>query len=286
VTVPGDYLTALARRGAAVFVARTHPQAILLTGSVTEGESDHYSDLDVILYYDELPSDEALAAAQAELGGADRVVFGPRTEMDLGEQYLVDGVACQFAHTTVAAWEDEMASVLERLDVASPIQKALGGMRDAIPLHGDEHITRWQDRVRAYPDTLARAMVEHYSAFYPIWYLAPRLATRDATIWLVDSFVESSRNLLGVLAGLNHVYYTPFQFKRMRRFVEQLALAPDHLADRLESLFVDDHVAAAYDLEALVGETVALAQRRMPEANIPVERLRLGQRAQPWQSSG
>jgi len=278
----GDHLMALAQRCAATFVARTHPQAILLTGSATEGVSDHYSDLDVILYYDALPSDEALAAVQAELGGAERVLFGPRTETDIGEQYVVDGVACQFAHTTVAAWEDEMASVLERLDVTSPVQKALTGMLEAVPLHGDEYITRWRDRASAYPDALARAMIEHYSAFYPIWYLAPRLATRDATIWLVDSFIETSRNLLGVLAGLNRVYYTPFQFKRMRHFADQLALAPDHLADRLESLFLGDHIAAAYTLEALVGETVALVQRHMPEVSIPVERLRLGQRVQPW----
>ncbi len=278
----GAHLMALARRCGAIFVARTHPQAILLTGSVTEGASDQYSDLDVILYYDALPSDEALAAVQAELGGAERVLFGRRTETDIGEQYLVEGVACQFAHTTVAAWEDEMASVLERLDVTSPVQKALGGMLEAVPLHGEEYITRWHDRARAYPDALARAMIEHYSAFYPIWYLAPRLATRDATIWLVDSYIESSRNLLGVLAGLNRVYYTPFQFKRMRRFMDQLTIAPDHLAERLEGLFTDDHVAAAYELETLVRETVALVQQHMPEASIPVERLRLGQRVQQW----
>ncbi len=282
-TEASDYLTTLARRCAVVFAARTHPSAILLTGSATEGNSDYYSDLDVILYYDALPADDAFALAQADLGGDARIVFGPRTETDLGEQYVVEGVACQFAHTTIAAWEDEMASVLERLEVASPVQKALGGLLEAVPLHGAELIARWQARARAYPDTLARAMVEHYARFYPIWYLAPRLAARDATIWLVDSFVESARNLLGVLAGLNHRYFTTFQFKRMRRFIDQLPIAPANFADRLERLFASDHLAAVSELESLVRETVALVTLHMPDAHVAVDSLHLGERQQPWQ---
>ena len=126
-------------------------------------------------------------------------------------------------------------------------------------------------------------MVEHYGTFYPIWYLSPRLGVRDATIWLVESFVESSRNLLGVLAGLNRVYFTTFQFKRMRRFIDQLAIAPENLADRIESLFAGDHAAAVIELEALVRETVALVQLHMPEVSIPVDKLHLGERLQPWQ---
>ena len=102
-------------------------------------------------------------------------------------------------------------------------------------------------------------------------------------IWLLESFVESSRNLLGVLAGLNRVYFTTFQFKRMRRFINQLAIAPENLGDRIESLFAGDHVAAIAELEALVREAVALVQLHMPEASIPVEKLRLDERLQPWQ---
>ena len=54
----GTYLLALARRNAAVYATHLQVRAILLMGSAAEGQSDFFSDLDMAIYYDELPSDE------------------------------------------------------------------------------------------------------------------------------------------------------------------------------------------------------------------------------------
>src|SRR5688500_11067735 len=48
-------------------------------------------------------------------------------------------------------------------------------------------------------------------------------------------------------------YFASFQFKRQRQFINQLHLAPAHLADRIEGLFsADDDAAAVSELEQLV----------------------------------
>jgi hypothetical protein len=282
VTPESPYLRDLARRIAGAYRDTAHPAAALLTGSAAEGVSDRYSDLDLILYYEALPSEDALRVAREHCGANDFRLLDQGSEREFAEFYTVDGVDCQVAHTTIAAWEDDMASVLERLEVNSPTQKALGGLLDGIPLYGDDLISRWQAQAAAYPDALARAMVTHYLRFFPIWYVADRLAIRDATLWLYQTYVESAQNILGVLAGLNQLYYSTFQFKRMRAFTGKMRFAPDHLADRLERLFSAPRNEAIADLETLAQESVALVRAHMPDVETANQPPLAGQRAQPW----
>src|SRR5689334_9801464 len=122
------YLLALAQRNAQVYASHPNTRAIIVTGSVAEGVSDFYSDLDMIIYYNKLPSEEELFRAYQQNQGVERRPLGERSEEEAGESYKVHGVECQFGHTTIAAWERDIATVLEQLDVMSPLQKSLAGM--------------------------------------------------------------------------------------------------------------------------------------------------------------
>jgi hypothetical protein len=277
------YLLELARGNTTPYVANARAQAILVTGSCAEGESDAYSDIDTILYYDDLPTDEELEDARRSNGGTALIWrMGERAQGSLLESYHVRGVECQFAHTTIAAWKRDMAIVLEELDVTSPLQKALAGLLHGIPLHGEPLIRSWQEKAAAYPDRLARAMIEKHLQFVPLWGLAPRLQVRDATIWHYQILVESAQNLLGVLAGLNRLYYSTFQFKRMRRFIDQMTLLPSDLAARLEGLFTSEPQDAAQQLEKLVTETLDLVAMHLPDIDLTGARKRLHWSPEKW----
>lgn len=281
-TEASDYLVKLAKRNAEAYIALPSIRAILLTGSAAEGVSDRYSDIDMILYYDTLPSEAELAAAAARNGGTERAPIAPREETQFVEHYTVRGVECQFAHGTVAQWESDMASVLDDLDVGSVIQKALGGFEDAIPLYGGDLIAQWQQRLASYPDALREAMVRHSLAYPAIWALHDRLETRDGTIWRMEMMVSVAHNLLGTLAGLNRRYFSPFQFKRMHRYAEKLTIAPPDFADRLEAAFHSEPGAAELALEALARETVELVEQHMPQIDTSRARKRIGWRPQAW----
>src|SRR5258708_10329088 len=105
-----QYLLALARRNARAYAALPDTRAIIVTGSSVEGLSDFYSDLDVIVYYDKLPSEEKMLAIAQQNGGIDRKPLGERTEDEYGEAYPVFWVPCQVGHSTIAAWELNMAA--------------------------------------------------------------------------------------------------------------------------------------------------------------------------------
>jgi predicted nucleotidyltransferase len=278
-----QYLLELVKRNVKAYIANPKTKAVMVSGSVAEGLCDEYSDCDVMLYYDELPTEEELHLARQQNQGAELIeILGDRLFGAFGESFLINGVECQFAHATISQWEKEMSTVLEEFDVRSPIMKMLYGTLVGIPLYGEALIQQWKAKVANYPDRLSQTMVEKYLKFFPVWGMQEKLARRDTTLWHYQIMVEAVQNLLGVLSGLNRLYYSTFQFKRTSRFIEYIEIAPENLTDRLESLFHDEPQIAVYQLEELVRETVELVEIHMPQVDTSKAKRKLGWRQQPW----
>src|SRR5207247_11277500 len=53
-TFAGDHLRSLARSVADAYIAHTDARAVLLVGSAASGDADYYSDLDLVLYHEQL----------------------------------------------------------------------------------------------------------------------------------------------------------------------------------------------------------------------------------------
>ena len=283
---PTGYLRALAGRIADVVVEETEPRAILLVGSAATGEADLYSDLDLIVYCDELPPVERVDAVVERLGGTGRQLIYPRTDDDHGEGFLLDSVECQLAFTRVSAAERELDRALGTDELESPLQKVVEGVQAGLPLRGEELRAAWQARVADYPDVLRRAMIVHHWRFFPLWYTARRLAVRDTYIWRRQVLVDAALDLLAVLGALNRLYVAPrFELKRLRKLTARMTLAPPALADRLERLFAADAEEAALELERLVGETKALVEAELPDLELPPLRRPLGARHEPFSLS-
>ena len=172
--------------------------------------------------------------------------------------------------------------MLERWNADTPLHKAMSGTLISIAVHGEPYIDRWKARIAAYPYGLARAMVTSRLQFFPVWYVQDALDARDATLWHFQIRAETAYNVLGILAGLNRLYFTTFQFKKMRSFVDEMQVKPDRLADRLDELFLLSHAAAAASLERLVDEVVALVERHMPDVDVAVVKRRVGGRRPVW----
>src|SRR5215831_1617316 len=167
-------LRRLAREVAAVYIDELAPRAVLLGGSAAEGVSDRWSDLDLVVAHDAMPSEAAIAEARRRAGGGTLTVFAPWDADSFGESFPLQGVECQVGHSTVARVEREIDEVLVDLDVDSPTQKALDGMLHALPLHGHDLVERWRERLADYPEPLRRAMVERHLRFSPLWMIDER----------------------------------------------------------------------------------------------------------------
>jgi hypothetical protein len=111
--------------------------------------------------------------------------------------------------------------------------------------------------------------------------VADQLERRDAVVWRYEVMAQSAYSVLGVLAGLNRLWFTTFQLKRMRKLVESFELAPPRLAERLEALFDPDARTAVVELERLVGDIREVVREHFPDLELALAR-ELGTRHAPF----
>jgi hypothetical protein len=271
-------LRELARQVVDAALALGPLRAALLAGSAARGDADFYSDLDLLLFVDELPPEERLEELRHAVCGTDPVRIGE----GLLVQFRVGGIAVQVGYETVEEQERSLARMLDGLEeVGTPSQKALSGLVEGLPLHGEEVVEGWRSRVVAYPEALRRATVEHHWRFFPLWYYGDAMAARDAELWRLELLLEAAFDLLAVLAALNRIYFARFELKRLRALVAKMTLAPPELADRVEALFRLDPPDAAAELGRLVLETRDVVHGELPDIELPLRR-RPGELLRPW----
>jgi predicted nucleotidyltransferase len=271
---PSSKRMLMARKMAEVYSRHPEVRAMIVTGSVANGVADDGSDIDMILYYDQLPSEEEIKATRLEVGGSERLFFvGDPAEGSCVESYRIEGIKHDFAHVTIETWQRDMAEVLEQHKVDSPIQKALAGLLDAVPLIGEDLIRQWQAQAAAYPQPLAEAMVKAHLRFYPQWVPLDQAAKRDDLLFLYEIFTEAGKNILGVLLGLNRIYHWG-EYKRMDSFIGQMAIAPKDLSSRLKQVLREEPVPATEKLGVLIEEVFALVETHMPDLDISAAKRR------------
>ena len=277
-----EHLRALARRIVDAALERVPVRAALLAGSAARCDADSYSDIDLILYVDTVPSNEVVAEVRDAVGGTNAVAKSEPTPYFCGEEFELQGVRTELSFIALAWSDSRLEELLERIEeFDSPFQKVLSGILEGVPLHGEALLECRRARVRTYPEPLRRAMVERHWRFFPLWYYEEAIAARDAELWRLDILLEAAFDLLAVLAALNRLYFTRFELKQLRALVAKMTLAPTRLADRLESLFRLDPHAAAEELGQLVHETQALVAGELPELELTLQ-FPPGTRQSPW----
>jgi predicted nucleotidyltransferase len=275
-----DRLRTLAERITEVYRRHMPVDAALLAGSAARGDADEYSDLDLLLYGETVPPYEKAVAAQRELGAGQAVAILPHGEQGFLDQFPLEGVACQVGLLSLADLEADLERLLvahEGLD--TPLPKIATGLLEGIPLHGEALVGRLRSRVEDYPESLRRAMVEHWWRFFPLWHFEPSLASRDVPLWQQEELVNAAYALVGTLAGVNRLYFARFEFKRERAFLAKLELAPERFAERLLGLFASSEPLR--ELEQLVADTQAVVERELPGVDVSLRRPP-GSRQDPW----
>ncbi|MCE9618945.1 MAG: hypothetical protein K8R92_03440 [Planctomycetes bacterium] len=285
-TAASDYLLSLGRQVLEPYARLPGVACAALTGSSAEGLSDLNSDLDSTVYYDTMPPEAEILALRERVGGGPALwKLGSHADGEFVESFRIRGVECQIGHTTVERWEKDMERTLAGEDPASPLHKAMSGTLVSIAVFGDDRLEQWKKRLRDYPEVLRVAMVKHHLKFFALWGVLDRLEIRDANLWIRQSLVESSFNLIGIAAGLSCKYFTSFQYKRSAAFIRSMEIAPERLYERLERLWTLPTKQAVQELRTLVHECVQLVEREFPQVDTSACRRSLDRNDLPWTMS-
>jgi hypothetical protein len=263
------------RRAVAQRVADAHepllPGAItaMVFGSTADGLADTRSDIDMSIVFEQLPAEDELAAAcRSTGGGAWAWRSGRLHEEGMAVSFELDGIEVQVVYTDPRILQADLDELLVEHKPDTLNHKIAEGLLRAQPLIAPERLDAWRAKVAAFPPELGDAMMRHHLAEPTQWKWFGLLLHRDAQLWSRQLLVEACYRLFGVLAGLNHCYFTTFQFKRVQRFAAQLAIAPPNLVDRIEALLVAPLPEAFTSLFALDGEVLALLAEHAPQIDL------------------
>lgn len=188
-----EQLRALARRIVSGAADRAALRGALLAGSGGRGDADYYSDVDLLLYVDEIPP-TAVSTALCEVVSGTQYAHKPGATEDFSaEAFVVEGLRVELAFFTVRWTEARLKALLDDLaEFDTPSQKILIGLLEGMPLHGEALLGRWRARVAAYPEPLRKAMVERYWWFFALWYAGAAIARRDAELWRIDMLLDAA----------------------------------------------------------------------------------------------
>src|SRR4051794_11607670 len=122
-------------------------KAITVGGSVARGYSDVYSDIELIMYWDQAPN----AALQREIiAGFQAEYRYPEADPGHDHSVLIQGVPVDLWHLTASVEEATMESVLREYSLDLVANNRLDIVRACIPLCGETLVQRWKDRVEDY----------------------------------------------------------------------------------------------------------------------------------------
>jgi hypothetical protein len=229
------------------------------------GIADEISDIDLIVFYAALPHTSMLDSLCGQVNGSPQIYSSTtHDECRFKEGYYVDGVRCDITHLTIAAFEEDMAEVLDAFSTDAYAQSRVSGMMDSMALYGNEFVDDFRAKASNYASRLAHLVVEKHLKFQPFWVMTDMGVKRDELLFLYQTFVESETNIVGALCGLNQVYL-PGEFKRIEQLSSKLRFAPQDLVSRLKAVFQLEPEAAANELCTLIRDTFALVERHMPE---------------------
>jgi hypothetical protein len=252
----------LARRYIEPYAQRA-PMAVL-GGSVAQGVADTWSDVDTIVYWDEIDRDWLETPRAGEDGERFTWVEHYPGNACL-EQYRFGSVKADVAHVRLG-WLDELIEqTLSGAELDTTSLDVMRGVEEAIVLFGEDRYEPIRARVREYPDALRRAMVERHLTFYPSWIYDSMGRERGDLVVFYEYVLGTMRNVVGVLAGLNGVYVAPDKLKRVGAVVSRMELTPPDAARRLDAILALPREQVKPELDDLVGATLDLVDEHLPE---------------------
>ena len=238
----------------------------VLGGSVAQGVADRWSDVDTLVYWDEIDRDWLETPRAAEKG--ERFTWLEHYPGNAClEQYRFGTVKADVAHVRLG-WLDELIEgVLSGEDTDTTSLDVLRGVHEAIVLFGEERYEPIRARVLDYPDALRRSLVEAHLKFTPSWIYDGMGRDRGDLVVFYEYVLATMRNVVGVLAGLNRVYVAPDKLKRAGAVVSRMELTPPDAAARLDALLDLPREQVKAELDDLVARTLDLVDEHLPEVD-------------------
>ncbi|MEN8208394.1 MAG: DUF4037 domain-containing protein [Candidatus Fermentibacteria bacterium] len=255
----------------------SHPEVrmVCLGGSPTKGISDAYSDLDIIVYWDELDEEWIKAEPLRKALGLERTDLLSMAPGSYVESYHINGLKIDFGHATMRMWKEWTSSLLEELNADPGLLGMVGGFLDSIPFYGNALCSEWKDRLRRYPDDLALEVIKRNMGFFVGGYLFHQCLERGDVLAYQDGICTMLKRLLSITAALSRRYYSAAEPRWLDYEIGMMKIKPVNLTpDNIRWMLDNPGIKSEAMLYGLLDDVLTLIAEQFPELEDKVARRR------------
>jgi predicted nucleotidyltransferase len=234
-------------------------RAIVVGGSVARGYADHFSDLEIPIFWEKYPSDQSrntiLKALKADY-------FLPYNGPSMEDHLVIKGFQVDLWHNTVSYEDMVIEDVVERFDTDLGKSNFMDTIRHCIPLCGEEVIRRWKERAQVYPEQLALKNLKETldGLVYEQLTLHAKRGNQTVFYGLIS---ELQKRVFLLLLALNREYFPTYKW--IYAYLEKVRLKPLETVSRMKAIYNSPADSAIRESQKLVAETLALVKKAFPK---------------------
>jgi len=270
-----DWRLEAAAKVAASYQTSRGAIAMLVGGSVGRGYPDRWSDLELGVFWRNLPQDDDLAETAERAAGRDRRGWAyDAGEHAAAEEFWLGGPAGQgllveLQHQSLADAAALLDDLVGNTNPEPYLLTVASALNRGVILFGAAELEPLRERVASYPAQLAVAVAARHGQIDNFWRWQ-MLAERGDLLGLRGHYAETAGRLSHLLFAVNRRWW-PGQ-KWLLRELGSLPHLPAGIIDGLQAAASSPAAEAAAILTSLVESGYDLAERLLPE--LDVDRLR------------
>ena len=239
--------------------------AMAVGGSVSRGQADAFSDLELLCFWDIFPDIETRHALVEAIGA--ELIF-PIDDDQNEDNLILKDIQIDVMHNTVDYYDNMISDAWEFHLADYQTLGFLDTITYAYPLFGEDILSAWKEKTNAYPRELAinvifDNLVKLHNGNIELY------IQRDNPTEFYAQMVAIQRKLFNILSAINKSYAGGYKW--MYPELESMEIAPVNIAVRFKQMFVENKFEAVEDLYALVFETLFLVKHNFPEIEFNVE---------------
>lgn len=239
--------------------------AMAVGGSVSRGQADAFSDLELLCFWDVFPDVDTRMKLIEAIGA--KLIFP--VDDDLNEDNLIlSDIQVDILHNTIDYYDNMIEDAWEFHLADYQTLGFLDTITYAYPLFGEDILDVWKEKTLNYPRALAinviyDNLVKLHNGNIELY------IQRDNPTEFYAQMVTIQRKLFNILSALNKTYAGGYKW--MYPELENMENTPINIATRFKQMLAGNKFEAIEDLYALVFETLFLVKNNFPEIDFNVE---------------
>ncbi|MGB0932332.1 MAG: hypothetical protein ACPGVB_16240 [Chitinophagales bacterium] len=209
-------------------------QACFIGGSVCRNLADEYSDLELCFVWEQAIGESKRLLIHQRIGGNSTHLTHNESLQQTEESLDFNGFQIDIYHTTIHATDAIIKDVLIHHHLQFSKLIYLNVLQNAIPLCGEPILQQWKEQIKAYPNQLAKLLIEKYTQNFFRASVPVFIFRKDWTVFY-SLIAGYQKNIFLVLTALNKIYFPGF--KSSLEHIQSLQIKSNGIVELYEKLY-------------------------------------------------